>query len=158
MLIFIVMLIKRLAISYPIKKVIKYIFRKFGFRDKQLFLATFITSTLISIIVLLILYGPTMMTMSGAIGYTICYSYWLFLDFLCLNLNSKFIKFINNKVFRFLFGLIVFCVVFMFALVSYHDQYYVSQPIITILYMVFVYRKRSGGRISPGEYRIRPGR
>lgn len=151
MLIISLMLVVRLIDSYAIKKFIKYLFQKIGFKNKQLYITTFITSLLLSIIILLILFGATSITLLGSIMYLICYSYWLLLDFVSMNFNSKYIKFIDSKLFRFFFGIIVFCSVFFFTAFIYKfDELYISALIITILYMVLVYRKGSSGRIAAG--------
>jgi hypothetical protein len=134
MLIVALLFVTRLVYSYPIKKFIKYLFQKLGFRNRQLYITTFITSLLLSIIILLILYGATTRTLLTSIIYLISFSYWLLLDVLSINFNSKYIKFIDSKPFRFVLGIVVFCCVLLSTIINIKfDKFYLSQLIINIL-------------------------
>jgi hypothetical protein len=79
------------------------------------------------------------------------------LDFKSSDLSSKFIRFLENRLFRQLFGVVVFFTVFIMTMALYSDPYYLIPLITAVLYIVIVYR-RGRRRIPPGEYRIKPGR
>jgi len=91
------LLIFSLVVTYPLKKFIKMIYEKIGFKHKQLFISTYITSVLLSAIYFLIVHGTTSNALIYFVFFTISLTYWLVLDFKSSDLSSKFIRFLENS-------------------------------------------------------------
>lgn len=132
-----------LYVTYPVKRLVKYLIGKLDMPEKTIAVVTFITSSLLFTIATILIYGYTAQCFYMLTGCIIALSHWLFLDIESLRENSKIITNLNKKSFRLLFGGVLSVSIFLLTMSWFFwlEPYYITPLLITFLYMLFIYRK-----------------
>lgn len=132
-----------LLVTYPLSRIVRYLLIKVKMPEKSLVMMTFTTSLLLTLVLLTVIYGVGEQGVYSCIGYTISLLFWLYLDFQRLKRKSWIIVILDNTWFRYIFGTVLALFILVLTLNWFRsfDPYYLTPILITVLYMVFVYKR-----------------